>query len=123
MFKGSTAHCINEALPKLIQMDALIIPSTLTLDVPTIPKPMMEKGIWYVENSVNYIYPFKVRELDEIHFYFLRKDNNLGVKKITKKLVDMYGIAISNSMHVYYLLYLRVLTRVFARIRVSYPGT
>ena len=83
----------------------------------------MEKGIWYVENSVNYIYPFKVRELDEIHFYFLRKDNNLGVKKITKKLVDMYGIAISNSMHVYYLLYLRVLTRVFARIRVSYPGT
>ena len=38
MLKGSTEHAFEVALPQLIEMDALRIPSTLEFGVPAIPK-------------------------------------------------------------------------------------
>ena len=94
MFKGSTASVIQEALPALIEKDALIIPSTLAFSMPTIPKAMMEKGLWYVDKSATHVHAVKMQNPPSVHFYFLRKDNNLKVTKITKKLIEMYEFCI-----------------------------
>ena len=64
MFKGSTEHVFAEALPQLIEMDAVCMPSTLQFDVPAIPKGMMQKALWYVEHVDTHIRAFEIDRPD-----------------------------------------------------------
>ena len=57
MFRGSTAHVFEVAMPQLVQMDGLLMPSVLNFDVPAIPKDMMKKALWYV---LGYLIPRNV---------------------------------------------------------------
>ena len=94
MFKGSTESVFANALPQLIEMDALLLPSTLQFRVPAIPKEMMKKAVWYIDNQDTHVHAveFYTDPDDEatktIGFWVLRKDNEGGFKKITKRLLE-----------------------------------
>ena len=46
MFKGSTESCFNVALPKLVEIDAALLPDELMFEVPGVPQGMMQKAGW-----------------------------------------------------------------------------
>ena len=90
MFRGSTAHVFEVAMPQLVQMDGLLMPSVLNFDVPAIPKDMMKKALWYVEHQNTHIHAARMPN-DTVGFYFLRKENPGGYKKLEKRLIEMYS--------------------------------
>ena len=96
MFKASTEYVFSESLPQLIEMDALILPTTLQFTVPAIPKGMMTKALWYIDHKDTNILAVRMAN-EEIGFYFLIKDNSGGVKKITKKHIEMYEQALAGE--------------------------
>lgn len=97
MFKGSTEFVFQESLPQLIQMDGLALPNSLRFSVPAIPKDMMKKALWYIENQTTHVHAARDAQA-EVGFYFLRKAHELtGVTKITKKLVEMYECALEGE--------------------------
>ena len=51
MFKGSTEHVLNEALPQLIELDGIMLPDMLNFDVPQVHASMMKKAINMVRND------------------------------------------------------------------------
>ena len=86
MFRGSTPHVFQEALPQLIRMDGLLASSVLNFDVPGIPKKMIEKAIWYVSHQDTHVYIFD--HAGSHAYYILRKDHRF--KKIDARLIEMY---------------------------------
>ena len=96
MFKGSTEHCFAESLPQLIEMDALILPTTLQFSVPAIPKAMMEKALWYIDHQKTHVHAEKLPN-NTIAYYFLRRDNNGGWKALTKVLMEKYYAAFNGK--------------------------
>jgi len=91
MLRGSTAMCFAETLPQLIEMDAVAIPSILPFHVPAVPKEMIKKALWYVDNRETHLHIFNPQDCeDQFAYYILRKDNKSGLKKIETRLVEMY---------------------------------
>ena len=96
MFRGSTERVFMEALPQLIIMDGLLMPTVLPFSVPAIPKAMLAKALYYIENQDTHVWTFDddTREEDKMHsFYVLKKDNEYKAKKITPKLIDLFEAA------------------------------
>ena len=93
MFKGSTEFVFEHALPQLIEMDALLIPSTLCYEVPAVPKGMFEKALWYVDHQKTHV-KLTRDVLGEPALYFLVKDNDGEFKSLTAKHVEMYEEAL-----------------------------
>ena len=53
-------------------MDGLLCPTSLTFDVPAIPKAMLEKALWYVEHQDTHMVTFDFTETPgEPAFYVL----------------------------------------------------
>ena len=96
LFKASTEYVFAESMPQLIEMDALILPNTLQFDVPAIPKGMMAKALWYIENQTTHIHAKRMGD-GEVGFYILIKNNSGKFKSITKKLVEMYEKALNGE--------------------------
>ena len=92
MLRGSTEHVFEEALPQLIELDGLFKPTQLTFDVPAVPKGVMKKALWYVNNQDTHVHAFK-SELGVVSFYVLQKDNEFGAKKISERLMQMWEAA------------------------------
>ena len=93
MFKGSTEVLIKETMPQLIDMDALQIPSELTFHVECVPKAMVKKALWYVDHQETHIHAWKTTTDDGatvFSYYVLRKDQKLGVKGLSKRIMEMY---------------------------------
>ena len=91
MMRGSTENLFEVTLPQLIEMDAIQIPTELGFHVPAIPKGMIEKALWYVDHRETHVWIFKVGGSDDdFGYYFLRKSNKTGLKKITQRLLSMY---------------------------------
>ena len=63
------------------------------MDVPTIPKPMMEKALWYVQHQSTHIRVVKSDE-GSFTYYFLAKDNRGKYTKLTAQLITMYDAAL-----------------------------
>ena len=88
MFKGSTETVFAKALPQLIEMDGLQLPTTLGFSVPAIPKGMMQKALWYVDHKESHLWAFSF-EVEEATkdtavggsvtgYYVLSRDNAGG---------------------------------------------
>ena len=90
------------ALPQLIGMGALRLPSTLEFGVPAIPKGMMQKALWYVEHVDTHIRAFEIDRPDMpdpvVCYYVLRKDSN-DVARITNTLIQMFEDAWRGKRH------------------------
>jgi hypothetical protein len=59
MFRGSTEAVFMVALPQLIIMDGVFVPTVLPFSVPAIPKAMMLKAIYYIENQDTHVWTFQ----------------------------------------------------------------
>ena len=87
LMRGSTEAVFQYTLPQLIQLDGLLKPTELCFEVPAIPVGAMEKALWLVENQKSHVHVAKDDEGD-FFYYVLKKDNDYGAKKITKKLIQ-----------------------------------
>ena len=56
------------------------------------PKKMIMKALWYVDHQDTHVNIYEW-ENGDYGYYILRKDNPGGVKKLTKRLIEMYGQA------------------------------
>ena len=81
------------ALPQLIIMDGLLMPTVLPFSVPAIPKEMLVKALYYIDNQDTHVWTFQDEREDKHSFYVLKKDNEYGAKKITTKLIDLFEAA------------------------------
>jgi hypothetical protein len=97
MFRASTEMLFQVGLPALIEMDAVLLPTELNFGVPSIPKAMMQKALWYVEHQSTHILQARNHDGDKI-WYVMRKDNDSGYKKIEKRLIEMYEAAMQGTM-------------------------
>ena len=93
MFRGSTETVFMVALPQLIIMDGLLMPTVLPFSVPAIPKAMLMKALYYIENQDTHVWTFQEERDDQHSFYVLKKDNEYGAKKITPKLIELFEAA------------------------------
>lgn len=93
MFRGSTETVFMVALPQLIIMDGLFMPTVLPFFVPAIPKAMLVKALYYIENQDTHVWTFQEERDDQHSFYVLKKDNEYGAKKITLKLIELFEAA------------------------------
>ena len=93
MFRGSTETVFMVALPQLIIMDGLLMPTVLPFSVPAIPKEMLVKALYYIENQDTHVWTFQEEREDKHSFYVLKKDNEYGAKKITPKLIELFEAA------------------------------
>jgi hypothetical protein len=74
-----------------------LLPTELNFGVPSIPKAMMQKALWYVEHQSTHILQARNHDGDKI-WYVMRKDNDSGYKKIEKRLIEMYEAAMQGTM-------------------------
>lgn len=85
MFKGSTESVFHVALPKLVNMDAMLIPDVLLFHVPTVPADVMDRGLWYVNHEKTHI----LRK--DNCFYMLASDCKSVFKRVDEKLVSQHA--------------------------------
>ena len=76
-------------------MDALQLPTILNIaSVPAVPKEMLEKALWYIDHWSTNVYkqamPVGEDDAPIDGYFFLRKDNKTGVKKLDKRLLQMW---------------------------------
>ena len=95
-FRGSTECVFNVALPKLIDMDALLQPSILTFDVPAIPAKMMQKALFYITNQKTHVHSFDLE--GEPAYYVLSETKAAGAKCITKRIIEMFTRAMIGEL-------------------------
>jgi hypothetical protein len=62
----------------------------LPFSVPAIPKAMILKALYYIENQDRHVWIFQEERADQHSFYVLKKDNEYGAKKITQKLIELF---------------------------------
>jgi hypothetical protein len=84
LFRASTENLVAETLPQLVEIDAIQIPSRLCFHVPAIPKPIMEKALWYVEHQKTHVRATRTAD-GNIAYFFLRKDNDLELTQLNNR--------------------------------------
>ena len=89
MIRGSTEMVFHDMLPDLIEQDAIQIPSELVFHVPAVPKGMITKALWYVDHHETHIWATE-SEPGVYSFFFLRKDQTTGLKRISQRLIELY---------------------------------
>ena len=116
MFKGSTESVITTALPRLIRLDGALLPYVLCfnvglsspstalhtrlthsprLQVPAVPRGILEKAKWYVDHRLTHLHVEKDR--GSFFYYFLRQSNEAGLKKVTNKSLQAYLDALNQK--------------------------
>jgi hypothetical protein len=93
MFRGSTETVFMTALPQLIIMDGILMPTVLPFSVPAIPKAMLVKALYYINNQDTHVRIFQEERADQYSYYVLKKDNEYGAKNITSKLIELFEAA------------------------------
>ena len=95
MFRGSTETVFMVALPQLIIVDGLLMPTVLPFSVPAIPRAMLVKALYHINNqdTCTHVWIFQEEREDQHSFYVLKKDNEYGAKKITPKLIELFEAA------------------------------
>jgi hypothetical protein len=93
MFRGSTETVFMTALPQLIIMDGIFMPTVLPFSVPAIPKAMLVKALYYINNQETHVRIFQEERADQYSYYVLKKDNEYGAKNITSKLIELFEAA------------------------------
>ena len=77
-------------------------PSSLTrltpspcLQIPAIPRGILEKAKWYVDHRLTHIHIAK--DQGTFFYYFLRQSNEAGLKKVTNKSLQAYIDALNQK--------------------------
>eukprot|EP00966_Prymnesium_polylepis_P084095 1946501-Prymnesium_polylepis.2 len=100
MFKGSTEHVMHVALPRLVSMDAALIPDGLLFSVPAVPPKMLQKAAWYanrVETHMN-IVKENSRNTDDPKFtFYVLSQSSKTYKKINADLVRRYNALLNGT--------------------------
>ena len=78
---------IHEALPQLIKLDGVLIPSVLQFDVPAIPTAMYRKASKYVNAQDQRIRIFEGEANGEYIYYFL----SMSQDKCSKFTTALHG--------------------------------
>ena len=81
MFNGSTEYVIHEAMPLLVKLDGVLIPSMLQFDVPAIPTAIYTKAFKYVDAVDKRIRIFEGEGDGEYIYQFL----SMSQTKYTKR--------------------------------------
>ena len=89
MFKGSTEHVMHVALPKLIAMDAALIPDKLLFNVPRVPSAMLKKAKWYASRMHDHLHIEK--KTNGTFVFFVLSATSPTWKKISSLLVSRYS--------------------------------
>jgi hypothetical protein len=95
MFKGSTEHVMHVALPKLVKMDAALLPDKLLFEVPSIPSRMLKKAVFYTHHKATHFH-IKVDddgEDDPVYTFYLlsaKRPSPSTHKKVDSLLVARY---------------------------------
>ena len=92
-FRGSTEYVFTIALPKLILLDGLLLPSKLCLHVPGVPTGFYEKAHEYVKKQSSHIRICRSGRVNaagksEFFFYVLSLSSNFT--NLTDKLIEQY---------------------------------
>ena len=94
MFKGSTEHVMEVALPKLISLDAAMIPDKLLFHVPATPRAMLEKAKWYAARQWERMRVEVDEDADgdaQAYFFFILSKGCTTWKKIDPLLTTRYN--------------------------------
>ena len=94
MFKGSTEHVMQVALPRLVSMDAALIPDGLLFSVPGVPRRMLQKAGWYVDHERTHMHILQdgSRSTDDPSFtFYVLSQSSKTYKKINADLVYRYN--------------------------------
>ena len=86
-FNGSTEYVIHEAMPLLVKLDGVLIPSVLSLNVPAIPTAIYQKASKYVNAQDTRIRMFEGEGDGEYIYYFL----SMSQTKCTKFTTALLG--------------------------------
>jgi hypothetical protein len=74
-------------------MDGIFMPTVLPFSVPAIPKAMLVKALYYINNQETHVRIFQEERADQYSYYVLKKDNEYGAKTITPKLIELFEAA------------------------------
>ena len=55
MFKGSTEHVFTHAIPQLVSIDGIDLPSRLTFETSVVPRAVLQRAAWYVKRQETHI--------------------------------------------------------------------
>ena len=58
----------------------------LMLQIPAVPRKMLEKALWYIDHQDTHIWITK-KSAGNYFYYFLRQQHQLAIKKIGKMAV------------------------------------
>ena len=97
MFKGSTEHVLHIAMPKLISMDAALLPDKLQFEVPATPRGMFNKAKWYSTRQYERMHITSdagTEEGGEVYFFYILSQGCTTWQKITPLLVHQYNALI-----------------------------
>jgi len=97
IFRSSTETLFKDALPQLIEMDAILLPTELNFKVPQIPKQVMDKALWYVDHKGTHILEGRDEDGEKM-WYVMRRDNKSNYKKIEKRLIEMFEAAAKGEL-------------------------
>ena len=96
-FRSSTEHLFANALPDLVLLDGILNPKVLPFHVPCIPEGMMKKALWYVENQRTHVRIKKTAD-GEYVYYFLARDNDIGMSLLTATTIRTFENAMQGMM-------------------------
>ena len=93
----------HKALDLLEEMHQYSIPADIkaynTVLKACVDSGMIDKALWYVDHRETHVYIFNVVDGNGAKgYYFLRKDHATGYKKITNRLLEMYGAAMAGEL-------------------------
>ena len=92
-FRGSTEYVFTIALPRLILLDGVYLPSKLCLHVPGVPTGFYEKAQKYIKKQSSHIRICRSGRVNaagksEFFFYVLSLSSNFT--NLTDKLIEQY---------------------------------
>ena len=96
MFKSSTERMFTTAIPKLMTMDTVNIPSELSYDVPAIPTALYEKALFYIENSAKFVSDEKAEDRLTPHVWYVLSESS-SFDELTTNLLNQFKAACSGK--------------------------
>ena len=80
---------MHVALPKLVKMDAALIPDTLQFGVPAVPPAMVKKAAWYASNKETHVHI--VKQSEDVCIFYMLSQSSEAYKRINALLVSRYA--------------------------------
>lgn len=93
LMNGSTETVFAHAIPQLVTLDGVLVPSELCYEVPAMYREALVKADWFVSHKDTHIHPFRDTNGD-IAYYVLKRHNAGKYKRISARLIEMFEAAL-----------------------------